>query len=118
MTKVRACGKNWNWIWGKGKQNYAQEGTATAQNLKMKLQSWLGDCFFEHNHGMEWERYFSTKMTNEEIQKAVYNKILLQEDVVGVQEVLVETDFDNRKMKINYSYIDIYGNTIEEMINV
>ena len=45
--KVRALDESGDWTFGKGENNYYSANDAIAQNIKTRLYSFLGDCFFD-----------------------------------------------------------------------
>lgn len=110
--KVRACNNNWEWIFGRGKQDYANYSTGLAFDIKMQLQCWKRDCFFSLDDYLDWEYFLSTKDKKDLVKNSVYNQINFQNEVAGVQEITTEEYKDLRKIKVKYSYIDIYGNTV------
>lgn len=107
--KVRACDSNWNWIFGKGKQNYAKESMAIAFDLKMKIQSWKRDCYFAQDDYIDWEFLLSNKNTREDIENNLYAITVAHEGVMAVSSIDVSADEEKRKFTANINYIDVYG---------
>lgn len=43
-----------DWTFGKGKQNYLTDNAAILMNLKTRLLSFIDDCFFAADQGIDW----------------------------------------------------------------
>lgn len=50
----RALDENGDWTFGSGKNNYLSDNAAIGANIKTRLLSWLNDCFFDTNAGIDW----------------------------------------------------------------
>lgn len=51
---VRQLDNNHDWNFGAGRSNYLQANAAIAQNINTRLNSVLGDCFFDLASGIDW----------------------------------------------------------------
>lgn len=118
MTKIRAVNNKWEWLWGRSKGNYAQESRALALDLKMQIQSWVGDCFFSTEDYIDWNYLLGSKNTEDEIQEVIRALLDRNAEVAGVTDVTATVDRENRKISVTYSYIDIFGGEMREEINV
>lgn len=118
MTKIRAVNNRWEWLWGRGKGNYAQQSKALALDLKMQIQSWVGDCFFASDDYIDWNYLLGSKNTEDQIRETITTLIDSNPEVAGVTEVVAEVDRENRKLTLTYSYVDIFGGEMKETINV
>jgi len=106
--KVRNIDANNDWEFGKGKSNYKSKIAACAQNIKTRLQSFLGDCFFATDEGLDWFSYMGGKNTAE-LKLAIAAILLKTQDVISVEEVTTFTN-NNRKITIQYSVKTVFGN--------
>ena len=113
---VRACNDNWEWIWGRGKQDYATESMEVYQDLKMKIQSWMRDCFFDSDAYIDWEKHLSTKALPEDITSDIVAITVAHTGVRTLNDVSVDYDSENRYYTITIAYTDIYGN--ERVVNI
>lgn len=107
MTIVRALDSSGNWTFGRGKNNYKQMNDAIQQNIQTRLYSFLGDCFFSVNDGMDWFNLLGSKNTVK-LRLAVAACILNTDGVVSVNEISVSFDTAMRKISIGYSVNTIY----------
>jgi hypothetical protein len=58
---VRALDENNDWTFGKGRNNYYRDQDAIAQNIKTRLQEFLGNCFFNLPAGIDWWNLLGSK---------------------------------------------------------
>ena len=57
----RNLDQNGDWTFGHGKSNYATGNLAVGLNLKTRLLSWVGDCFFDMKAGIDWTNRLGSK---------------------------------------------------------
>lgn len=101
MTIVRAIDTDNDWLFGKGRNDYVTGNDAIAQNIQTRLQSFLGDCFFDAGAGVDWFNLLGSK--NEQgLILAVKTIILNTELVTGLIELQVLLD-SNRHLSLIYS---------------
>ncbi len=93
----RNLDENHDWTFGKGLQNYVKNDKEILLNLKTRLLSFLGDCFFATDEGIDWFSHLGGKDRN----------IILQD----VKRVIVQTD---GVRKINS--VDFYENSDRSFI--
>lgn len=98
---VRQNDPNTNdWTFGLGKNNYLKGNAAVAQNIKTRLQSFLGDCFFAVNEGVDWFNFLGSK-DQSGLTLAISNVILKTQNVVGILQLSVNLT-QNRAFSISY----------------
>lgn len=105
---------NWDWDYGKGLQNYATDSLAVAYDLKSKIWSWVGDCFFALEDGIDWKNRLGLKN-----QKALLDgdikKIITSQS--GVQELLLFDSYvEGRTYHATANIKTIFNQTIEVRI--
>lgn len=104
---VRAVTADNDWCYGKGKNDYKKDRSAVAQNIKTRLQSFLGDCPFATNAGIDWWNILGTKNIVG-AKLAISSIILNTTDVTGILELSFNLD-NNRAFTISYRVQTIYG---------
>jgi hypothetical protein len=62
---VRSLTPTGDWSFGRGKSDYKQGRDAIAQSISTRLKSFLGDCFFELDAGIDWFNLISAKRQGE-----------------------------------------------------
>jgi hypothetical protein len=116
MTKVRAVDGDNDWLFGKGLNDYYANNDAIAQNVKTRLQSFLGDCFFDIGAGLDWFNFLGSNVTDQTaLNLAVSAVILNTENVTALQQLLIGLDVD-RNLTIKYKAKTIYS-TISGLVN-
>lgn len=118
MSTVRGITATNDWLFGRGKNDYKTNRDATAQNIKTRLQSFLGDCFFSLDSGLDWFNLLGAKNIDA-ITLAVRTTILNTPDVTGLFEVSVVLN-RQRSLTVTYRVDTIYGQIIntQEVSNV
>lgn len=74
---VRALDINGDWCFGKGQNDYKRNQDQIMQTIKTRLMSFLGDCFFATNAGIDWFNLMGSK-----------NKLALE---LAVRSVILNT---------------------------
>lgn len=103
---VRQIDVNNDWTFGRGKNNYLRHNDAVAQNIKTRLQSFLGDCFFDSTAGLDWYNLLGS-FNELALQLAVSAVILNTEEVTGIVSLSV-TRTANRNIQLSYSVNSVY----------
>jgi hypothetical protein len=104
---VRGIDANNDWLYGKGRNDYRANVDAVAQNIKTRLQSFLGDCFFQTDAGIDWFNLLGSK-DRLQLQLSINATILNTQDVTGI--ILVSSNLtQNRVFSIQYQVQTSYG---------
>lgn len=99
--RVRALDVNGDWTFGKGQNDYLTGIPALAQNIKTRLSSFLNDCFFNLNFGIDWFNLLGSK--NETgLNLAIASMLLNTQNVSGILELSINVD-NNRVITIQYA---------------
>ncbi len=114
----RALDTNNDWQFGKGKESYLFSQDAIAVNIKTRLLSFLNDCFFDLNAGVDWFTYFGTPGREDEIKLKTRAVILQSYGVVTVNSVLLTVNPVTRASIITYNINTIYSVNYTEDIQV
>lgn len=101
MTIVRALDVNDDWTFGRGRNNYLSGRDAIAQDIVTRLRSFLGDCFFATQDGIDWFNLLGNK-SEVAINLSVGSVILNTTGVTSILELSFELD-ENRALTIAYS---------------
>lgn len=106
--RVRAIDDNNDWTYGQGQNNYKSGQNAIQQNIQTRLQSFLGDCFFNLAAGIDWFNLLGQKSLLQ-LQLAISAVILNTEGVSGIVSLNFDLQTD-RNLIISYS-VTVYGTT-------
>ncbi|MBQ0113351.1 MAG: hypothetical protein KBT03_09500 [Bacteroidales bacterium] len=112
--KFRTLDGNWDWNFGLGLGNYADNSIAVSYDLKSKILSWYGDCFFDTTAGIDWKNYLGSKNKKEQIDKAIKQIVISEPDVAEL--VYFDSTIENRTYLCDIKVKTIYGETIEVKI--
>lgn len=104
---VRSIDGSGDWNFGKGKNDYKKDLNAVSQNIRTRLQSFLGDCFFATDAGIDWFNLLGSKRIDE-LKLQVSSTILNTEGVVELIEVSANLGED-RTITIQYTVNTVYG---------
>ena len=111
---IRTVLENGDWTFGKGQNNYLDQDSAIAQNIRSRLLSWEGDCFWDLEGGIDW-RNLMDRGSQTELEYAIKTNIIQAEGVAKLISLTTVLDV-NRKLTVTYSVETIYGATFEATI--
>ncbi len=106
--RVRAIDSENDWKFGKGRNDYKYDISAVAQNLKTRIQSFLNDCFFHREAGIDWFNLLGSK-NYLSLQLSINSTILNTEGVIAITNIEQNIDSD-RHYSVTYSVDTIFGN--------
>ena len=115
--RVRAIDDNRDWEFGKGRQSYKIDEECVIQMIKTRVLSFLGDCFFAVDEGIDWFGLLDKGFQNENrLEKSIKQTILDTEGVVGINSFdLIRT---GRGLVIKYDVQTIYSQSYQNSIEV
>ncbi len=103
---VRSIDLDGDWNFGKGKSDYLKDNAAVGQCINTRLKSFLGDCFFNLEAGIDWWNLLGTHNVKG-TELAVKTMILNTQSVTGLLELSTELD-ENRAQTSSYSVTTVY----------
>lgn len=104
--RVRAVDSNNDWLFGKGQNDYLRDKAALLQNIKTRLQEFLGDCFFNTGAGIDWFGLLGEK-DQLSLNLAISSVILNTQYVTGIRQLLLNVE--NRGLTVQYEVATSYG---------
>jgi len=110
---IRNLDQNGDWVFGQGNGNYLTQNNAIGLNIKTRLLSWVGDCFFDLGAGIDWLNRLSKKNQRQLLENDIRRVILQSYGVVGI--VNFGTDLTGRKFSANYSVNTIYSSVTDSI---
>lgn len=105
---VRAIDNVGDWLFGKGRNDYRQNQAAIAQNIQTRLNSFLGDCFFDTGAGIDWFNLLGGK-DQTALNLAINAVILNTEGVTGMLQLGANLDETTRVFLVQYKVQTIYS---------
>ncbi len=98
--RVRTVDAENDWLFGKGRNDYSQDNKAVAQLIQTRLQSFLGDCFFASNEGLDWWNLLGSK-NQIALNLAITSVILNTPNVIRLRQLSVSLD-EQRNFTVQY----------------
>ena len=92
--KFRNLDENHDWTFGRGLSNYTDRNNAIKLNIKTRLLSWLNDCFFAQDEGIDWYNRLGKKGQRALLEADIKKTIIESEDVTAV--IKISTSLDDR----------------------
>ena len=117
MTLVRSLDANHDWNFGSGKQSYLLNNEAVAQNVNTRLYSFLNDCFFDKEAGIDWVRLLGTKDTEDEIILSCKAVILGTDEVVKVNSISASVN-SSRQIILEYNITTNYSSSFQQSLAI
>ncbi len=117
MVLVRSLDINHDWNFGSGKQSYLIDNNAVAQNVQTRLYSFINDCYFDMEAGIDWIRLLGTKNTEDEIILACRAIILNTDEVVRVNSISASVS-KSRVIIIEYNIDTNYSRSFQQALEI
>ena len=113
---IRALDTNHDFTFGIGKNNYLHGQAAIAENIDTRLLSFVNDCFFDINAGVDWFRLLGTHSTEQEIILSCRRVILQAYGVVRVNRFSVS--YTGRTLRLEYNIDTIFTSQFTQALEV
>ncbi len=105
-----------DWTFGKGKGDYVDQNAAIGLNIKTRILSWVGDCFFDLKAGIDWVNRLGSKNQRNLLEIDLRRIILQSEGVTGI--LSFDTVLVGRKFTANYSVNTVYSKEYRDSLTV
>ena len=116
---IRALDTNHDWTFGKGKSNYLNQQLAIAENVQTRLLSFLNDCYFDLDAGVDWLNLMGTMgITDSEIELTCRAVILQSYGVVRVNSISINRNRSMRNIYLSYNIDTIYTSQFSQTLGV
>ncbi len=90
---IRKIDAQSDWLFGHGNSDYAKDEAAINENIQTRILSWIGDCFFALQEGVDWRNRL--EVGQQAALKDEIATIILQS--FGVMAInFIELSFDGR----------------------
>ena len=98
---------NHDWTWGNSRNNYVIENQEIGLNITTRVLSFLGDCFFAVNEGIDWWHLLDYRY-QDRLENAVTEVVKNTDGVTAINSIdfLVNAD---RQIRINYDVQTVYS---------
>jgi hypothetical protein len=114
--KFRLVDEDGDWLFGSGVQSYSKDLQAVMLNVKTRILSWVRDCFFDLEAGIDWKNLLDYGM-KDRLLSAIKMAAFKAEGVLRVNDLEIDIT-GNRTANISMSLDTIYGSEVQSVINV
>lgn len=104
-----------DWNFGHGLSDYAQAEEAVNQNVKGRVLSWVNDCFFALNDGIDWRNRLDVGQ-QDALRDEVNTLILQSFGVVSINNLTMFFDPRTRNLLVQYDIQTIFSPSFQSQI--
>ena len=104
---VRALDTNGDWLFGKGQNDLLRQKAEVAQDISTRLNSYLGDCFFDIQAGIDWFNEMGGKDLNG-LDRSIRSVISNTDNVISILALSFVVD-ENRRLVATYTVNSVFG---------
>jgi len=105
---IRGLDAQGDWVYGKGKSDYAKNLDGLEIDLATRLRSWKFDCFFASQEGVDYRSYLA-KNTQPFLEADIKRVILQTEGVTVINSFSAVFNENERNLTIEADISTIYG---------
>lgn len=114
----RNLDENSDWRFGRGKNDYARNSPAVALNVKTRILSWVGDCFFAKTAGIDWANRMSDKNQVELLKQELRRVIIQTQGVTSIETFDIIFLSEQRKFTASYTINTIFSKAYKDSITL
>lgn len=103
-----------DWTFGKGLNNYAKENQAIGLDIKTRLLSWLEDCFFDMQAGVNWKQRLGKPNQTLLLENDIRRIITQTENVTGINTL--DIIVNGRSFTVSYDIETIYSKSFSDRV--
>ena len=112
--KFRNLDSDGDWSFGNGRNCYVAGNQAIGLNIKTRLLSWFGDCFFDMAAGIDWLNRLGSKNQRKLLEADLKRVIVSSFGVTGINNF--DTVLNVRAFTANYSVNTAYSAAYQSSI--
>lgn len=105
-----------DWTFGRGIAGFATDERALELNLATRLKSWVGNCVFDLQAGIDWKSRLD-KGQQQNILNEVRALILQSYGVVGINAISSNLD-QHRNLTVRYDITTIFSPSFQRTVAV
>lgn len=111
--RVRQVDIDNDWLFGKGQNDYLRDNAAILQNIKTRLYSFLGDCFFDIGAGIDWFNLLGNK-DQTALNLSISAVIMNTSGVTGLLQLSSTLSHDSRRFLVQYRVSTVYSTSVTD----
>lgn len=113
--RFRNVDANGDWVFGKGRNSYLRDNDALMMNIKTRLLSFLNDCFFDTEAGIDWWNLLGGKDIKG-ILASVQRVVLRSNNVKRIVDM--QSQLQNRRFAITLTVEFANGEILTDTVEV
>lgn len=106
-----------DWVFGKGRNSYLRGNEALMMNIKTRLLSFLNDCFFDTEAGIDWWNLLGGK-DKKKLLASIQRVVLRSSNVKRIVEMQSHLNNSNRRFAITLSVEFADGEILTDTVEV
>ena len=114
--KIRNLDANGDWTFGQGLSNYISGNAGIGLNISTRIKSWVNDCFFAMNAGVDWKTRLGSKNQQSLLEADLKRIILSSFGVTGITAFSVSVDVKTRAFTVNYTINTIFSQGYQQSV--
>ena len=103
-----------DWEFGRGKSDLIKNNDAVGLDIKTRIQSWVGDCFFDQNAGIDWINRLGSLGQRELLELDLKRVIMQTENVTAL--LSFDTYLNGRSFTADYSVETVHSKSYEDKL--
>jgi hypothetical protein len=115
--RFRGLDNDGDWVFGKGRNSYLTGNEALMMNIKTRLLSFLNDCFFDTDAGIDWWNLLGEK-DHKSILASVQRVVLRSSNVKKIVDIQYNLNRYTRKFSITLTVEFANGEIITDTVEV
>lgn len=116
----RSLDSSGDWNFGRGQSDYLTNNAAIGANIQTRILSWLNDCFFAMNAGIDWLNRLGDKGQRDLLELDIRRVIQQSTGVTGITKV--DIIINGRALTATYNIDTIFSqsyiNSVTQQINL
>lgn len=113
--KFRGLDAAGDWQLGQGLGSYAKDADALALSIRTRLLSWVGDCFFALQDGIDYHNRLD-KGQQKNLIAELTNAIMRTDGVVRVNSLSANLDPKTRALSVTYDVQTVFTQSFKRTI--
>lgn len=111
---MRALSPTGDFTLGHGVQNYLRDEPAIELNVQTRLKSFLGDCFWAIDAGVDWWELLGVKNPQAQAAIVLACRLTIAESygVVRINSIAAATDPVTRRLTVTYNIDTIFSRSV------
>ena len=107
-----------DWTFGRGKGCYVTLNQAIGLDIKTRIQSWLNDCFFALESGIDWYNRLGSKNQRTLLEVDLRRQILQAEGVTGINSFFTTLGNDSRVFTAYFDVSTVYSRSFRDSVTL